>query len=170
MICPQAPASSPDNPQMVDPLSRKAAFKVLGVRVDAVQIPNVVAQMEEWISTRNSSYYVSASNVYGVMEALHDVSFKEVLNSADLSVPDGMPLVWLGRLRGHPLKRRVYGPDLLLDFCRETQQRGYGHFFYGGSSLVVEKLAAELKGYFPGIRVVGTYSPPFRPLTEEEDG
>jgi N-acetylglucosaminyldiphosphoundecaprenol N-acetyl-beta-D-mannosaminyltransferase len=92
-----------------------------------------------------------------------------VLDSADLCVPDGMPLVWIGRSRGYPLKRRVYGPDLLLEFCRETNTKGYRHFFYGGGPDVPEALAAKLKAQFPLLEVAGVYSPPFRPLTPEED-
>lgn len=144
-------------------------FKVLGVRVDAVQIPDVVDQMEEWISLRNRGHFITLTNVHSVMEAKRDVSFREILNSADLSVPDGMPLVWLGLLRGCRLRRRVDGPDLFMEFCRETSEKSYTHFLYGGASTIPEKLAEKLGETFPMIKVVGTYSPPFRPLTQEED-
>src|SRR6202165_5660765 len=144
-------------------------FNVLGVRVDAVQIPGVVAQMEAWISHRFRSHFIAVTNVHVLMEARHSPSFRKVLDSANLCVPDGMPLVWIGRSRGYPLKRRVYGPDLLLDFCRETNAKGYRHFFYGGAPGVPEALAAKLKCQFPMLEVAGTYSPPFRPLTPEED-
>jgi len=80
-----------------------------------------------------------------------------------------MPLVWVGRMRGHKLEHRVYGPDLFLSFCRETQTKGYRHFFYGGAPGVPEALAATLREQFPVLEVAGTYSPPFRPLTPEED-
>ena len=98
----------------------RGPFNVLGVRVDAVQIPGVVAQMESWISHRETSHFIAVTNVHMLMEARHRPSFRTVLDSADLCVPDGMPLVWIGRSRGYPLNRRVYGPDLLMDFCRET--------------------------------------------------
>ena len=80
-----------------------------------------------------------------------------------------MPLVWLGRLRGFPLKRRVYGPELMLEFCRATVRKGYRHFFYGGTPGVADELAAKLARQFPGLQVVGVFSPPFRPLTPDED-
>lgn len=147
----------------------KASFNVLGVRVDAVQIPHVIEQMEEWISSRNGSHFISLTNVHGVIESQHDISFRNILNSADLSVPDGMPLVWLSRLRGYRLSRRVYGPDLLWDFCRETHEKGYAQFFYGSARGVADELAKKLKTRFAGLKVVGTYCPPFRELTEEED-
>ena len=147
----------------------RPVFRVLGIRMDAVQIPGVVAKMEEWISRRQGAHYIAVTNVHVLMEARHNISFRRVLDAADLCVPDGMPLVWIGRLRGHPLKRRVYGPDLLLDFCRDTNAKAYRHFFYGGASGVPEALVAKLKCQFPMLEVAGTYSPPFRPLTTEED-
>ena len=91
-----------------------ASFKVLGVRVDAVQVPHVVAQMEGWIQERGQSHYIAVTGMHGVTEAQHDPCFKDILNAADLVVPDGMPLVWLSRIRGHSLQRRVYGPELML--------------------------------------------------------
>jgi N-acetylglucosaminyldiphosphoundecaprenol N-acetyl-beta-D-mannosaminyltransferase len=144
-------------------------FKVLGVRIDAVQIPDVVKQTEQWISLGDGTHFVSVTNVHVVIETQHDASFRNVMDSADLVVPDGMPLVWLGRLQGYQLRHRVYGPDLLLAFCGETQNKGYSHFFYGGAPGVADGLAKALERRFPSLRVVGTYSPPFRPLTEEED-
>jgi N-acetylglucosaminyldiphosphoundecaprenol N-acetyl-beta-D-mannosaminyltransferase len=146
-----------------------AVFRVLGVQVHALQIPDVIHQMEAWISQRCGSHFIAVANVHVLMEARHSLSFRMVLDSADLCVPDGMPLVWIGRSHGYSLKRRVCGPDLLLDFCEETNARGYRHFFYGGAPGVPEALAAKLKHQFPMLEVVGTYSPPFRPSTPEED-
>ena len=134
-----------------------------------MQIPDVVAQMERWIGERRGSHYIAVTGMHGVTEAQHDAALKEVLNSADLVVPDGMPLVWLGRWRGFGLKRRVYGPELMLEFCRATASKGYRHFFYGGAPGVAGELAGRLRRQFPSLQVVGTYSPPFRPVTPEED-
>jgi N-acetylglucosaminyldiphosphoundecaprenol N-acetyl-beta-D-mannosaminyltransferase len=144
-------------------------FSVLGVRIGALQITDVIERMQAWISQRDGSHFIAVVNVHVVMEAQHDPSFRRVLETADLRVPDGMPLVWVGRARGHQLQRRVYGPDLLVDFCQHTQDLGYRHFFYGGAPGVPEALTKSLKQKFPGLNVVGSYSPPFRHLTAEED-
>jgi N-acetylglucosaminyldiphosphoundecaprenol N-acetyl-beta-D-mannosaminyltransferase len=82
-------------------------------------------------------------------------------------VADGMPLVWLGRSQGFPMKRRVYGPELMETFCSQTGSR-YRHFFYGGAPGVADHLA-KVEHERHGIQIVGTYCPPFRPLTEEEE-
>ena len=145
------------------------AFKVLGVRVDAVQIPDVIKLIKRWIENRDGSHYIAVTGMHGITEAQHDHSLKEILNAADLVVPDGMPLIWLGRLRGFRLKRRVYGPELMLAFCENTQGKDYRHFFFGGAPGVSEKLAARLRRSFPNLKVAGCYSPPFRPLTEPEE-
>ena len=142
-------------------------FPVLGVRVSAVQIPQVIEIMERWILERRSPHYVAVTGMHGVTEAQYDSQFRTILQRADLVVPDGMPLVWIGRWRGFRLKRRVYGPELMATFFEQTGDR-YRHFFYGGAPGVAERLADVARKKY-GIQVVGTYCPPFRPLTPEED-
>ena len=110
---------------------------------------------------------MAVTGMHGVMEAQRDVSFREILNAADCVVPDGMPLVWLGRWQKFALKRRVYGPELLETFCQTTGAK-YRHLFYGGIAGVAGRLADSLEQLY-GIQIAGTYSPPFRLLTEEED-
>ena len=148
---------------------RSAVFDALGVRTHALQIKQVIERMRVWIRERDRCHSIAATSMHGIVEAQRDSSFKNVLNATDLVVPDGMPLVWLGRRKGHILPRRVYGPDLLLAFCEESAGRGYRHFFYGGEPGVAERLAESLKTRFPGLNVVGTCSPPFRTLSADED-
>jgi len=105
---------------------------------------------------------------HGVVEAQDDAAFKNILNGAFLCTPDGMPMVWAGRLRGHREMSRVYGPDLMLDVCAWSESSGCRHFFYGGSEGVAELLAQKLKARFPKLEVCGTFTPPFRPLSAEE--
>jgi N-acetylglucosaminyldiphosphoundecaprenol N-acetyl-beta-D-mannosaminyltransferase len=140
---------------------------VLGVSVDAVQIPDVIGRMEHWIVARSACHFIAFTGMHGITEAQYDPSFKQILNSADLVVADGMPLVWLGRWQGHDMRRRVYGPELMGIFCANTGPY-YRHFFYGGGPGVADRLAEKLHQRY-GVRTVGSYSPPFRPLTEEEN-
>lgn len=142
------------------------SFKVLGVRVHAVQIPDVVDCILDWIREGRNGNYIAVTGMHGVMEAQQSLEFKNILNQASLVVADGMPLVWIGRRRGFNLRRRVYGPELFETFCRQTGNR-YSHFFYGGAPGVAERLGESLKQRF-GIRVCGSYSPPFRPLNTSE--
>lgn len=147
------------------------SFQVLGVAVSKTQIPDAIATVQRWIDERREpreAHYVAVTGMHGVMEAQKDPEFRAILNEADLVVPDGMPLVWLGRLKGFPLRRRVYGPELMLTFLQQTGRR-YRHYFYGGAPDVPERLAERLSRQIQGLNVVGTYSPPFRPLTEAEE-
>lgn len=150
--------------ELVEPTPK---FGVLSVRVSAVQIADVVRRMKRWIREPSGVHYIAVTGMHGVMEARRDLSFERILNSADLVVPDGMPLVWLGRWHGHSLARRVYGPELMETFCRETGGQ-FTHFFYGGAPGTGKRLGETLHRRF-GIRTAGDYSPPFRALTTEED-
>lgn len=161
-------ASRPQ-PDLAQESKECPGFQVLGVRVDAVQIADVVDQMKEWIRANEGCHSIAATGMHGIVEAQRDSRFREILSATDLIVPDGAPLVWVGRRRGHDLPRRVYGPDLMLAFCEESQAQSYRHFFYGGEPGVPEQLAESLKRRFLRIQVVGTCSPPFRPLSQEED-
>jgi N-acetylglucosaminyldiphosphoundecaprenol N-acetyl-beta-D-mannosaminyltransferase len=145
-------------------------FRALGVRVDAIQIPDVIGRIDDWIGERNGCRFIAVTGMHGVMEARHDMTFKEILSQAGLVVPDGYPLVWLGRRQGFTgLRRRVYGPELMERFCAESATKGHRHFFYGGAPGVAQELARRFADRFPGFQVAGTFSPPFRALTEEED-
>jgi N-acetylglucosaminyldiphosphoundecaprenol N-acetyl-beta-D-mannosaminyltransferase len=125
--------------------------------------------MESWVTARKGSRYVAVTGMHGVSESRRDSAFRTILRDADLVVPDGMPLVWLGRFHGHNMARRVYGPELMLEFCRATAPHGLRHFFYGGADGVADALAARMAERFPGLVVAGACSPPFRALTAEED-
>jgi len=150
-------------------VSDSTCFELLGVKVHAVQTRDAVARMEEWIRNRGRCHTIAPTGMHGIVEAQHNPSFKAILNATDAVVPDGMPLVWLGRRKGHHLPRRVYGPDLVLEFCEKTAGRGYRHFFYGGGPGVPDRVAESLKRRFPAIEVCGTFSPPMRPLDPQED-
>ena len=142
-------------------------YNVLGVPVHCVQMSDVIAEMESWINGREQTHYIAITGMHGVSESRKDSSFREILRSASLVVPDGMPLVWLARWHGHSIGRRVCGSDLMEAFCKQTGPR-YRHFFYGGATGVAEDLAKDLRERH-NIAVAGTYTPPFRPLTDEEE-
>lgn len=93
---------------------------------------------------------------------------KEILNAADLVATDGMMLVRICRLLGVRSAERVYGPDVMLELCRRSPACGYKHYFYGGAPGIAATLAQRMKEKYPGLIVAGVYSPPFRPLNEDE--
>ena len=142
--------------------------QILGISVSAINMTQAAAVIEEWVSSRKH-HYVCVTGVHGVMESRNDEQLRRIHNEAGLVTPDGMPLVWLSRLKGQGHVRRVYGPDLMLELCRRSLEKKYRHFFYGGAEGVAEKLTGRLRQKFPGIEIAGTLCPPFRTLTEPED-
>jgi N-acetylglucosaminyldiphosphoundecaprenol N-acetyl-beta-D-mannosaminyltransferase len=140
---------------------------ILGVHVSAITPADALRCMEEWIR-RGEREYACVCAVQTVMACRRDPVLRRIVNAAGLATPDGMPLVWILRSRGFPVAR-VYGPDLLLAFCALAAERGYSNYFLGGEPGVPEQLAERLTARFPGLKVVGTCSPPFRPLGREED-
>ena len=152
----------------VRPSTSGARVNVLGVNVSAINMPMALETLDGWIA-RRERHYVCVTNVYGVMESQRDTVLREIHNAAGLVTPDGMPLVWISRLKGHRHVSRVYGPDLMLAMCERSRERGYRHYLYGGMAGVPEKLAAGLQSRFPGLSVAGIHSPPFRALSAEED-
>ncbi len=112
--------------------------------------------------------YVCVTGVHGIMEAQRDPHFRSILNSAFLTTPDGMPTVWVGHWQGFGDMDRVYGPDLMVDVCRMSVAKGYTHFLFGGKPGVADRLKSVLEDRFPGLRIVGTFCPPFRPLNPDE--
>jgi N-acetylglucosaminyldiphosphoundecaprenol N-acetyl-beta-D-mannosaminyltransferase len=141
---------------------------ILGVGVSAINMTMALQAIDGWIA-RHEAHYVCITGVHGVMESQRDVELQRIHNTAGLVTPDGMPLVWLSRLMGFSHVERVYGPDLMLAVCQHSLEKGYRHFFYGGAPRVPETLVARLQSRFPGLQIAGVDSPPFRPLTLEED-
>jgi N-acetylglucosaminyldiphosphoundecaprenol N-acetyl-beta-D-mannosaminyltransferase len=141
---------------------------VLGVGVSAITMARALDVIDDWIRQRQP-HYICVTGVHGVMESQQDEELRRIHNAAGLVTPDGMPLVWLSHLRGRRFVQRVYGPDLLLAACEHSLSTGYRHYFYGGAEGVPEQLASRLQRRYPGLQVAGTCSPPFRPLSAEED-
>ena len=114
--------------------------------------------------------YVTAAAVNLVMKAQEEPATMEATLGATLAVPDGQPLVWALKSLGHSRATRIYGPDLMAHFCARAAHKGIPMYLYGGRDAPSrELLARRLNERFPGIRIVGGNSPPFRPLTPEED-
>jgi N-acetylglucosaminyldiphosphoundecaprenol N-acetyl-beta-D-mannosaminyltransferase len=143
-------------------------FNVLGVGVSAISMADAVMAIETWIATRSQNY-VCITGVHGVTESQSDPELKSIHNRAGMVTPDGMPLVWLAHLNGRTNVERVYGPDLFLEVAALSLRKGYRHFYYGGGDGVADLLAARMQQRFSGLHIVGTNTPPFRPLSDQED-
>ncbi len=141
---------------------------ILGVGVSAVSMESALDRTEQLLQ-QGGREYICVTGVHGIIEAQADEDFRRIQNTSFLTIPDGMPTVWLGHLRGFKAMTRVYGPDFMSNLCKRSASKGYRHFFYGGKPGVAEQLRDELQRKYPGLQVVGVYTPPFRPLNEAEE-
>ncbi|MGL5034194.1 MAG: WecB/TagA/CpsF family glycosyltransferase [Microcystaceae cyanobacterium] len=142
--------------------------KILGTRIDATTYQDACDRLEEWIITGRSGYVVAA-NVHVVMTGYWHRQYQTLINQALLVTPDGMPLVWGLKRLGISAAARVYGPDLMLAWCERANQQKIPLFLYGGTEKMLLKLVDFLQQKYPQLPIAGWYSPPFRPLTIEED-
>lgn len=141
---------------------------VLEVFIDALSWDEAVTRIVKWGAARESRY-VCICNVHSVVTTTRDIEFKIAVNNADMSTPDGAPIAWALRRLGHPAQERINGPDLMMRYLKEAQRAGQVVFFYGSTEQTLVKLRIALSKQFPRLRIGGTYSPPFRPLSREED-
>jgi len=146
---------------------REPRINVLGTAVDALNLDQAVDHICQWMDDETTGRYVCVTDVHCIMQSYRRPEVRNAYNSASLCVPDGVPLTWVGRARGQKTMGRVYGPDLMLRLLEVSAQKGYTNFFYGGAEGVAEELKRRMTLRFPGLEVVGTYCPPFRPLTNE---
>ena len=141
---------------------------VIGAPIDVVYWGGAVATLLGWAAA-GESRYVCACNVHSVVTAQRDAALAASVRGADMVLPDGSPVAWLMRQSGHAAQQRVSGPDLMWRYFAAAAVYGESIFLYGGSSDTLERLSGRIRATFPGLRIVGAHSPPFRPLTAEED-
>ncbi len=141
---------------------------VLGIGIDAVNMQQALARVAASLQQERKGY-VCLAGVHGVMEAQRNPDVAQILCDSALTAPDGMPTVWVGRHQGHSHMERVTGPDLMLEIFSREEFRNVTHFFYGGKPGIAEELRDSLRTRFPHTRIVGTYTPPFGPLSPAQE-
>jgi len=145
-----------------------AKRQILGVDIAVTDYAGELAAIDELIANGGAGYFCHAA-VGSLMNAQRDEAARAALNEATMTVPDGMPVVWALRQLGEEISERVYGPDLMLKACERSLETGASHFLYGGrDEEATRALEDELRKRFPGLWIAGSWTPPFRDLTEEE--
>lgn len=142
-------------------------FWIVGTPVSVVDMASAIMLIREWIQERKSRY-VCVTDVHSIMLSRWNPALRRALKDADLIIADGTPLVWTAWSRGVKSISRVPGPDLMQELCR-LSPGNWTHFLLGGAKGVPDRLAQSLRALNPRLTICGTESPPFRPLTEDED-
>ena len=140
---------------------------LLGINLTETSCPQATKKIKDWSGERRGRY-VCMANTHMVMEAHDSSDFRRAVNSADMVTPDGMPLVWLMRLKGNKNQQRVYGPTLMLHVLEAAALESVPVGFYGGDAKTLNMLTFNLRGRFPDLDITYSYSPPFRDLTSDE--
>lgn len=143
-------------------------FCILGVKVSAIDMNDARSLVEDMLLKKHK-IYICVCPVSTIMECKRNNQVLTSVNSADLATPDGMPVVWIGKMLGYKNIRRVYGPELMQEICGISQKNGYKNYFYGSSPDVLSKLREKLNKKYPSLIISGIFSPPFRQLTTDED-
>jgi len=157
----------------VQPLTQPAGSppctEVLGAPVHIIDVENVLRLMEQWILERHRPRWIAVTGSHGALEAHKHPDFRAILRTADLSVPDGR---WAARVAAKKMScsiHQVRGADLVSAFCELSSQKGFTNYFYGDTDETLASASERLRQKHPGVKIVGTYSPPFRDLTDDED-
>ena len=143
-------------------------INILGVRISVVNLNKACLFIEECIKQRKKTY-ICVAPVATIVDCWQDKEYLKIVNEAGMTTPDGIPIVWLGKLRGEKNIERTYGPDLMHALCDLSQQRGYRHYFLGGAPEKNGLLVEKLKARFPKLEIAGSYAPPVRSIGEIEE-
>jgi N-acetylglucosaminyldiphosphoundecaprenol N-acetyl-beta-D-mannosaminyltransferase len=138
------------------------------ISVSATTMEEALDLLDRRLRQRQPAY-VCIANVDAAVLSLTDRELRRIENESLFTVPDSMPLIWYARLVGNRRFHRVTGPDLMMEVLKASVPRGYTHYFYGDTEETLQKLRRAAQNRFPGVRILGTHSPPFRPPTAEEE-
>lgn len=141
---------------------------IMGVNIAAINMEWLLEYLDKNIDLLHGDY-ICVSNVHTTVTAYEEPEYCAVQNGGIMAIPDGGPLSTVGRKRGHKNMQRTTGPSLMGEIFKITAEKGYRHFFYGSKQETLDLLEEKLNENYPGIQIAGMYSPPFRPLTDEED-
>lgn len=153
---------------MQNPNQAMPVCEIMGVRIAVTDMETTVRRIEEHLDDWRGEY-ICVANVHTTVTAHDDPSYRAVQNGAVMALPDGGPLSQYSRRKGFAQAARVTGPDLMKEMLRESAQKHYRHYFYGSTQETLDILREKITRNYPGAVIAGMVSPPFRPLTEEEN-
>lgn len=141
---------------------------IMGVDIAAIDMEWLVNYLNRNVKDLSGDY-ICVSNVHTTVTAYEDQEYCRVQNGGIMAIPDGGPLSSVGQKRGFKNMKRTTGPSLMGEIFKISAAEGYRHYFCGSTDETLEKLYSVLEETYPGIQIAGMYSPPFRPMTKDED-
>lgn len=157
-----------DTPNTSD--QKYLSVNILDKKIDIMAMPQVLDKISYWIKEEpNKNHWIVVCGMHGVVEGYKNPKFNEIINSADLSLIDGMSLLFMGRIMGFTIKNRIAGPDLMKEYFKFAEKKGFTCFFLGDTEDTLKKLTDKALQDFPNLKIVGSYSPPFKDFSPEEN-
>lgn len=145
-------------------------FKILGTKIHALQPKQAISILDQWLQKKATFRYMTSTNLNNIWEAQESKEYYEVMKNSDMSLPDGIPVIWQGRKKGYDLPERCGIEEVMFTLFEESKTgKGHAHFFYGNTPQVLEQMKKNLLAQYPKLHIVGTISPPFRALTHDEE-
>lgn len=142
-------------------------YKILDVDISVTNLKDTYQQILQWIEVKRQAY-ICIAPVSTIVDCRRDPAYRAVVNGAGMVTPDGMPLVWLGRLKGFKNIERTCGSGLMPYVCNQGQDKGLRHFFYGGTPETLLKLSSSLMSRFTSLQIAGTHAPEMQPVGQVE--
>lgn len=142
--------------------------EILNIPIDVISWDEIISCISLWAKER-STRIICICNVHSVITAQNNTEFRASILNSDIATPDGAPLAWVIRKYGHKNQNRINGPDLMWRYCEHIQNKEESIFIYGSSKDSLSLLIKNLLYSFPNIKIAGSFSPPYRQLTTEED-
>lgn len=142
--------------------------QVLAVPIDVLEWDTALCRISGW-ATQRQSRYVCVCNVHSVVTAVRHSGFRQIVEQADMATPDGAPIAAMLHATGHAGQQRINGPDLMWRYCERAAGVGESIYLFGSKPAILVALHTRLLQAFPGLIIAGSWSPPFRALTPEED-
>jgi N-acetylglucosaminyldiphosphoundecaprenol N-acetyl-beta-D-mannosaminyltransferase len=150
-------------------MNSQPTINILDIAIHTANLNQSIQTISQWIAN-NEQHYVCVRDVHGIVKCQKDPVLKQIHMNSGLTVPDGIPLVWIGRMMGHRQMERVYGPDLMKILCQRSVTKGFTHCLYGGKSMSqVQAVKKQLEKQYRGIQITGAFCPPFSSFVEFND-
>ena len=150
------------------PKEGRKTVQVFSTNIDVLDWASAISKVSDWAKKAEGGY-ICICNSHSVVTAHKNPDFASTINAANMATADGAPVAWLMRRLGSPNQIRINGPDFMWKYCDYATRAGDSIYLYGSSESTLSALKLKLQESFPGLRIAGAYSPPFRPLTELED-
>lgn len=142
--------------------------EILGSRISVLNQSEVVTAMREIIPS-GSKGYICVANVHTTVTGWRDPDFRKVNNESIIATADGVPLVWASKFLKPQIHGRASGPDIMAQFFNDDDERRFRHFLFGSTQAVLDSMRSEIEKRWPHTQIVGTFSPPFRPASAQDD-